>query len=122
VQERAKEQKRRADRAALARGERLEDDGSNKPYGEVDEGLQGGIIIPLAPFGIPKYDNGERFDLKARPRVPCCVFLACDPMKWATAGDKVIDSRREVGRHLPHSLCVCCHSFLRLAQQRRRPH
>lgn len=67
TQERAKEQKRRADREALARGERLEDDGSNKPYGEVDEGLQGGIIIPLAPFGIPKYDNGERFDLKVRP-------------------------------------------------------
>ena len=29
-------------------------------------GLQGGIIIPLAPFGIPKYDRGERFDLKVR--------------------------------------------------------
>ena len=23
-----------------------------------------GIIIPLAPFGMPEYDNGERFDLR----------------------------------------------------------
>lgn len=30
-------------------------------YGEEDEG---GIIIPMASFGIPKYDNGGRFDLK----------------------------------------------------------
>ena len=25
-----------------------------------------GIVVPLAPFGIPKYDQGERFDLQAR--------------------------------------------------------
>lgn len=30
-------------------------------YGEED---QGGIPIPMASFGIPKYDNGGRFDLK----------------------------------------------------------
>lgn len=30
-------------------------------YGEEDEG---GIPIPMASFGIPKYDNGGRFDLK----------------------------------------------------------
>jgi len=24
-----------------------------------------GIVVPLAPFGIPKYDQGERFDLQA---------------------------------------------------------
>ena len=30
-------------------------------YGEEDDG---GIIIPMASFGIPKYDNGGRFDLK----------------------------------------------------------
>ena len=24
----------------------------------------GGVILPLAPFGIPKYDNGGRFDLR----------------------------------------------------------
>ena len=23
-----------------------------------------GIIVPLAPFGMPEYDNGERFDLR----------------------------------------------------------
>eukprot|EP00899_Mesostigma_viride_P009963 jgi/Mesvir1/18969/Mv18936-RA.1 len=27
-----------------------------------------GIIVPMAPFGIPEYDNGERFDL-ALPHV-----------------------------------------------------
>lgn len=31
-------------------------------YTEDDEG--GGIVIPLASFGIPKYDRGARFDLK----------------------------------------------------------
>ena len=30
-----------------------------------DEEL-GGIIIPLAPFEIPEYDYGERFDLRAK--------------------------------------------------------
>lgn len=25
-----------------------------------------GIIIPLAPFGMPEYDGGERFDLRAK--------------------------------------------------------
>ena len=24
------------------------------------------VIIPQAPFGMPKYDNGERWDLKAK--------------------------------------------------------
>ena len=23
-----------------------------------------GIIIPIAPFGMPEYDGGERFDLR----------------------------------------------------------
>jgi hypothetical protein len=61
-----KEAKRAADRATLARGQALPNDGPSKPYGDEDEGLKGGIIIPLAPFGIPKYDQGERFDLKVR--------------------------------------------------------
>ncbi len=25
-----------------------------------------GIIIPMAPFGMPEYDGGERFDLRVR--------------------------------------------------------
>ena len=33
-------------------------------YSEEDNKL-GGIIIPLAPFDIPEFDNGERWDLKA---------------------------------------------------------
>jgi hypothetical protein len=28
--------------------------------------LQFGIIIPMAPFGMPEYDGGERFDLRVR--------------------------------------------------------
>jgi hypothetical protein len=24
------------------------------------------VILPTAPFGLPKYDNGERWDLKAK--------------------------------------------------------
>ena len=68
------ERKRKRDRAALARGEKLEDDpdSPNNPYGADDEGMKGGILIPLAPFGIPKYDNGERFDLKVR----CSMLLS----------------------------------------------
>lgn len=65
MQAKEKEDKKERDRQALARGERPEDDDEPyEPYGKEDEGLKGGIIIPLAPFGIPKFDNGERFDLK----------------------------------------------------------
>lgn len=40
-----------------------------KEAGYIDEGGyteedEGGIIIPMASFGIPKYDRGARFDLK----------------------------------------------------------
>ena len=86
-----KETKRREAREALARGERpVDDDDDGKPYGEDDVGLQGGIIIPLAPFGIPKYDNGERFDLKARPLPFLCPLreirspICCDANDTAT--------------------------------------
>jgi hypothetical protein len=61
------EAKKERDRQALARGEKLEDDEPYQPYGKEDEGMKGGILIPLAPFGIPKFDNGERFDLKVLP-------------------------------------------------------
>ena len=64
------EAKKSRDRAALARGEKPEDaDEPYEPYGKEDEGMKGGFLIPLAPFGIPKFDNGERFDLK----VLCCA-------------------------------------------------
>lgn len=32
-------------------------------YAEQDNG--GKFIVPLAPFGMPEYDGGERWDLKA---------------------------------------------------------
>lgn len=43
--------------------QRLKDKGliDEAGYGPEDEG---GIPIPMASFGIPKYDNGGRFDLK----------------------------------------------------------
>jgi hypothetical protein len=67
MQAQEKEDKKERDRAALARGERPEDyDEPYEPYGKEDAGMQKGIIIPLAPFGIPKFDQGERFDLKVR--------------------------------------------------------
>ena len=65
LQVKAKEDKRANDRRMLARGEQPARE-KYQPYGEEDEGLKGGFLIPLAPFGIPKYDNGERFDLKVR--------------------------------------------------------
>lgn len=44
--------------------QKLKDDGflgERLGYDEMDEG---GIPIPMASFGIPKYDNGGRFDLR----------------------------------------------------------
>lgn len=78
------EAKKKRDRDALARGEKLEDDDEKyEPYGKEDAGLQGGILIPLAPFGIPKFDNGERFDLKAPYTDEGWVDKDADPFKWA---------------------------------------
>ncbi|CAG9460349.1 unnamed protein product [Pedinophyceae sp. YPF-701] len=34
-------------------------------YEEQNADDLGGIILPMAPFGMPEYDNGERWDLKA---------------------------------------------------------
>eukprot|EP00803_Ostreobium_quekettii_P005941 evm.model.scf_2027.2 EVM.evm.TU.scf_2027.2 scf_2027:15116-18421(-) len=56
----AKRRKKEEQRRMLARGERLPDD-DEEIY---KDDPKGGIIIPLVPFGIPKFDNGERFDLK----------------------------------------------------------
>jgi hypothetical protein len=74
VQAQEKERQRQEAREMLKRGERPpEYDEPYQPYGSDDEGMQGGIIIPLIPIGIPKYDNGERFDLKVR----CWSGTAC---------------------------------------------
>ena len=75
--------KRKRDRDSLKRGEAIADDEPSKPYGDKDEGMQGGIIIPLAPFGIPKFDNGERFDLKALYTDEGWVDESADPLGWA---------------------------------------
>lgn len=39
--------------------------GGEEPIYEEEPSWLGTIIMPVAPFSIPKYDNGERFDLKA---------------------------------------------------------
>eukprot|EP00892_Ulva_mutabilis_P008939 jgi/Ulvmu1/6417/UM003_0046.1 len=84
AQAQEKENKKERDRQALARGERPEDDDEPyEPYGKEDAGLRPGIIIPLAPFGIPKFDNGERFDLKAPYTDQGWVDEEADPFKWA---------------------------------------
>jgi hypothetical protein len=37
-----------------------------QPYkNERDEKADSGIVVPLLPFGIRKYDEGERFDLRS---------------------------------------------------------
>lgn len=47
----------------LVAWKKLREDGlvDESSYSEMDEG---GIPIPMASFGIPKYDNGGRFDLR----------------------------------------------------------
>lgn len=30
-----------------------------------DENITSGVVVPLLPFGMPKYDAGERFDLRS---------------------------------------------------------
>eukprot|EP00198_Chlamydomonas_reinhardtii_P006669 XP_001696005.1 predicted protein [Chlamydomonas reinhardtii] len=58
---------RAAEKEALARGEMPETLQGWKPYEkEIDQkGISGGIVVPLLPFGIKKYDEGERFDLRS---------------------------------------------------------
>lgn len=43
--------------------QKMKDAGYIDPSG-YDEEDEGGIPIPLPSFGVPKYDNGGRFDLK----------------------------------------------------------
>ncbi|KAG2436007.1 hypothetical protein HYH02_011720 [Chlamydomonas schloesseri] len=58
---------RAAEKEALARGEMPDTLQGWKPYEkEIDQkGISGGIVVPLLPFGIKKYDEGERFDLRS---------------------------------------------------------
>lgn len=100
VQAAEKMDKRKRDRASLARGEAIVDDEPSKPYGDKDEGMQGGIIIPLAPFGIPKFDNGERFDLKALYTDEGWVDEGADPLRWVKGlfGGKKEEKGGEEGR------------------------
>jgi len=57
---------RKSERDALARGEMPESLGKWKNYANKDdaEGTSG-IVVPLLPFGMRKYDEGERFDLRS---------------------------------------------------------
>ncbi|GIL54545.1 hypothetical protein Vafri_10293 [Volvox africanus] len=57
---------RRREKEALARGEMPDTLRGWKPYDkEIDEKANSGIVVPLLPFGIKKYDDGERFDLRS---------------------------------------------------------
>eukprot|EP00210_Caulerpa_lentillifera_P004257 g4061.t1 len=79
---REKEEKKRLAREAMSRGEKPVTDGPRKPvYSDEDNEL--GIVIPIAPFGIPKYDQGERFDLRSPYVDKGWVDLTeKDPFQW----------------------------------------
>ena len=111
LQEARKKQKRKEARDALARGEvpidSDEEEGGYRPYGKDDVGMQGGIIIPRIPIGIPKYDNGERFDLRVR------ASLAPRSLQRAT---EAVFMRAASGSSVICMLCllipqiICCHT------------
>lgn len=57
---------RKAERDALARGEMPETLKNWRNYAnKEDETATSGLVVPLLPFGMPKYDAGERFDLRS---------------------------------------------------------
>ncbi|PNG99504.1 hypothetical protein TSOC_014712, partial [Tetrabaena socialis] len=58
---------RRAEKDSLARGEMPETLKAWKPYDkEADEKASSGIIVPLLPFGIKKYDDVSRLAVGGR--------------------------------------------------------
>eukprot|EP00195_Chlamydomonas_chlamydogama_P007873 CAMPEP_0202894892 /NCGR_PEP_ID=MMETSP1392-20130828/4185_1 /ASSEMBLY_ACC=CAM_ASM_000868 /TAXON_ID=225041 /ORGANISM="Chlamydomonas chlamydogama, Strain SAG 11-48b" /LENGTH=209 /DNA_ID=CAMNT_0049579717 /DNA_START=25 /DNA_END=654 /DNA_ORIENTATION=- len=68
VQETLAERKaaRQAEKDALAQGVIPESLKNWRPYeNKMDEEATSGIVVPLLPFGIRKYDEGERFDLRS---------------------------------------------------------
>ncbi|WIA22966.1 hypothetical protein OEZ86_009890 [Tetradesmus obliquus] len=57
---------RRAEREALGRGEMPDSLKEWRNYkNKEDETANSGLVVPLLPFGMPKYDAGERFDLRS---------------------------------------------------------
>eukprot|EP00879_Flechtneria_rotunda_P002229 GHRR01002416.1.p1 GENE.GHRR01002416.1~~GHRR01002416.1.p1 ORF type:complete len:208 (+),score=54.95 GHRR01002416.1:1294-1917(+) len=57
---------RRAEREALGRGEMPDSLKDWRNYkNKEDETATSGLVVPLLPFGMPKYDAGERFDLRS---------------------------------------------------------
>lgn len=57
---------RRAERDALGRGEMPESLKKWRNYSnKEDETANSGLVVPLLPFGMPKFDAGERFDLRS---------------------------------------------------------
>lgn len=62
----ARKAARRAERDALARGEMPDSLKDWRNYSnKEDETATSGLVVPLLPFGMPKYDAGERFDLRS---------------------------------------------------------
>eukprot|EP00775_Hariotina_reticulata_P011521 gene11521-11664_t len=57
---------RKAERDALGRGEMPDSLKDWRNYkNKEDETATSGLVVPLLPFGMPKYDAGERFDLRS---------------------------------------------------------
>lgn len=61
----ARQELRRKEKESLAEGVVPDTLKDWRPYkNKADENLTSGIIVPLLPFGIREYDDGERFDLR----------------------------------------------------------
>lgn len=63
---RGKKEERQREKDALSEGVIPDALKKWKPYdNKLDEEANSGIIVPLLPLGIQKYDEGERFDLRS---------------------------------------------------------
>ena len=93
----ARKAERKQERDALAEGRMPETLKKWNPYAEENREANSGIVVPLLPFGMRKYDEGERFDLRspyagARPRplaprpTPAVRCACCRPPPPSLAG------------------------------------
>jgi len=71
----ARKAERKQERDALAEGRMPETLKKWNPYAEENREANSGIVVPLLPFGMRKYDEGERFDLRSPYAGACACAL-----------------------------------------------